>query len=167
MSFVRKGVSIPKIRDSGRPAQDCSGDCTPPSCFRKTNIDYSKILLYETATPRRWCGFGNLRPLRKTNQFDRMAAIRRGPTMPVTGNPMNKHKKAAKKSPTKLSANQATEQIVQMIASSIASLPKKERLAAMQAFDLTANALSSSGKKAAKPRKSPASRPPLPRRKGS
>lgn len=86
--------------------------------------------------------------------------------MPATGNPMSKHKKAAKKSSTKLSADQATEQIVQMIASSIASLPKKERLAAMQAFDLTANALSTSGKKAARLRKSPASRPPRSRRKG-
>lgn len=86
--------------------------------------------------------------------------------MPATGNPMSKHKKAGKKSSTKLSADQATEQIVQMIASSIASLPKKERLAAMQAFDLTANALSASGKKAAKPRKSMASRASRTRHKG-
>jgi len=86
--------------------------------------------------------------------------------MPATGNPMSKHKKAARKLSTKLSADQATEQIVQMIASSIASLPKKERLTAMRAFDLTANALSTSGKKAAKPRKSPALRPSRTRRKG-
>jgi hypothetical protein len=95
-----------------------------------------------------------------------MTAIWRGRTMPATGSPMSKHKKAARKSSTKLSADQATEQIVQMIASSIASLPKKERIAAMQAFDLTANALSTSGKKAANPRKSPASRPSRARRKG-
>ena len=80
---------------------------------------------------------------------------------------MSKQKKAAKKSSTKLSADQATEQIVQMIASSIASLPKKERLAAMQAFDLTASALSASGKKAVKPRKATASRPSRARRTGS
>jgi hypothetical protein len=85
--------------------------------------------------------------------------------MLATGNPMSKHKKAARKSSTKLSADSATEQIVQMIASSIASLPKKERLAAMQAFDLTANALSSSGKKAAKLRKSPVPRRSRRRRK--
>jgi len=78
---------------------------------------------------------------------------------------MSKHQKPGRKASTKLSADQATEQIVQMIASSIASLPKKERLAAMQAFDLTANALSASRKKAAKPRKSPASRPSRARRK--
>jgi hypothetical protein len=95
-----------------------------------------------------------------------MTVIWRGRTMPATGNPMSKHKQAARKLSTKLSADQATEQIVQMIASSIASLPKKERLAAMQAFDLTANALSTSGKKAAKPRKSPALRLSRTRRKG-
>jgi hypothetical protein len=78
---------------------------------------------------------------------------------------MSKHKKAASKASTKLSADQATEQIVQMIASSIASLPKKERLAAMQAFDLTANALSTSRKKAAKPRKTTTSRTSRTRRK--
>ena len=85
--------------------------------------------------------------------------------MPAIENPMSKHKKPAKKASTKLSADQATEQIVQMIASSIASLPKKERLAAMQAFDLTANALSASRKKSAKPRKSTASRTSRTRRK--
>ena len=85
--------------------------------------------------------------------------------MPAIENPMSKHKKPAKKASTKLSADQATEQIVQMIASSIASLPKKERLAAMQAFDLTANALSASRKKSAKPRKSTASRTSRARRK--
>ena len=71
---------------------------------------------------------------------------------------MSKNKKAVRKASSKLLADQATEEIVQMIASSIASLPKKERLAAMQAFDLTANALSASRKKTAKPRKSTASR---------
>jgi len=85
--------------------------------------------------------------------------------MPAIENSMNKHQKSARKVSTKLSADQATEQIVQMIASSIASLPKKERLAAMQAFDLTANALSASRKKAVKPRKSTASRASRTRRK--
>ena len=70
---------------------------------------------------------------------------------------MKKQKKAARKSPKNLSADQAAEQIVQMIAGSIASLPRKERLAAMQAFDMTAEALSSRDKKAARKRKTPAS----------
>lgn len=70
---------------------------------------------------------------------------------------MNTQKKVARKSPKNLSADEATEQIVQMIASSIASLPRKERLAAMQAFDMTAEALSSREKKAARQRKTPAS----------
>jgi hypothetical protein len=85
--------------------------------------------------------------------------------MPVTVNPMNKHKKAARQSSKKLSADLATEQIVQMIAGSIASLPKKERLAAMQAFDLTAEAFSTRGKKASKQRKTRPSRPAPKRRK--
>ncbi len=75
-----------------------------------------------------------------------------------------KRMKKNKKAPRKLSANQATEQIVQMIAQSIASLPKKERLAAMQAFDLTAEAISARGKKPPKPRKSKAARPAPTRR---
>ena len=87
--------------------------------------------------------------------------------MPATGNPMSKHKKPAKKSSTKLSADEATEQIVQMIAQSIASLPRKERLAAMHAFDLTAEAISARGKKAPKPPKSQPARPTPARRKKS
>lgn len=87
--------------------------------------------------------------------------------MPATGNSMSNHKKAAKKSSTKLSADEATEQIVQMIAQSIASLPRKERLAAMQAFDLTAKAISARGKKAHKPPKSQPARPAPARRKKS
>ena len=58
-----------------------------------------------------------------------------------------------KKTPKKLSSDQLTEEIVQMIAGSIASLPPKERLAAMQAFDKTAEALSARDKKAARLRR--------------
>jgi hypothetical protein len=72
-----------------------------------------------------------------------------------------------KKGPPKLSTSQATEQIVQMIAQSIASLPKKERLAAMQAFDLTAKAISARGKKPSNPRKSQAFHSAPKRRKKS
>ncbi|MCL4522529.1 MAG: hypothetical protein M1453_11480 [Acidobacteria bacterium] len=79
--------------------------------------------------------------------------------------PMTKQKKAARKLSTKISADQATEQIVQMIAQSIASLPKKERLAAMQAFDQTAEAISTRGKKKSKRQNIPASRLPRARRK--
>lgn len=78
-----------------------------------------------------------------------------------------KRMKKNKKAPQKLSTNQATEQIVQMIAQSIASLPKRERLAAMQAFDLTAEAISARGKKLPKPRKSQAFRSSPKRRKKS
>ena len=60
-----------------------------------------------------------------------------------------------KKTPKKLSSDQLTEEIVQMIAGSIASLPKKERLAAMQEFDKAAAALSARDKKAARKRKKP------------
>jgi hypothetical protein len=87
--------------------------------------------------------------------------MERGLTInPCHGELMNKQKKAARKSPKNLSADQATEQIVQMIASSIASLPRKERLAAMRDFDRTAEALSSRDKKAARKRKTPASAKP-------
>jgi hypothetical protein len=66
---------------------------------------------------------------------------------------MKKQKKAAMRVFKNLSAGEDTEQIVQMIASSIASLPRKERLAAMQAFDMTAEGLSTRGNKAARKRK--------------
>lgn len=75
--------------------------------------------------------------------------------------------KKGKKTPKKLSADQATEQIVQMIAQSIASLPKKERLAAMEAFDLTAEAISARGEKAPKPPKFQPARPAPAHRKKS
>ena len=76
--------------------------------------------------------------------------------------PTKKHKKPSKN----VSADQATEEIVQMIAQSIASLPEKERLAAMQAFDMTATAISSRGRKSGKPLKSSASHPARKPRKG-
>lgn len=88
--------------------------------------------------------------------------------MPVTMNGMKKSKKAGKKKPSaKQAADHATEQIVRMIAENLASLPKKERLAAMEAFDLAADALSTRGKKASTPRKTPVSRPSSKPRKGS
>ena len=66
---------------------------------------------------------------------------------------MKKSKEAARKSPKNLSADEVTEEIVRLFAGSIASLPRKERLAAMQEFDKAAKALASRGKKAAKRRK--------------
>ena len=51
---------------------------------------------------------------------------------------MSKPKKRAKK----FSSDQVTEEIVRMIAGSMASLPPKERLAAMREFDKAAKALS-------------------------
>jgi hypothetical protein len=59
---------------------------------------------------------------------------------------------------SKPAADESTEEIVQMIARSIASLPAREQRAAMDAFDRTADAISRRGKKAPKPRKSPAPR---------
>jgi hypothetical protein len=70
-------------------------------------------------------------------------------TAPALVNWMSKPKKP----PTKLSSEQVTEEIVQMIAGSIAGLPPKERLAAMQEVDKAAKALSARGKKSAKRRK--------------
>ena len=79
--------------------------------------------------------------------------------MPMAMSPAKKRIKNSKKA-----AADSTEQIVQMIAQSIASLPVKERHAAMDAFNLTAEAISAREAKAAKPRKRPASRPSRSRR---
>lgn len=87
--------------------------------------------------------------------------------MPATVNRMKKGGKSGKKRSAKQTADPFTEQIVQMIASSIASLPKKERRAAMHAFDLTAEALSTHGKKTARIRKTRAPRSSPKRRKGT
>lgn len=65
---------------------------------------------------------------------------------------MKKPNKSARKPTKRLSSEQVTEEIVQMIAGSIASLPPKERLAAMQEFDKAAKTLSSREKKTAKRR---------------
>jgi hypothetical protein len=65
---------------------------------------------------------------------------------------MNKAKKTAKRPSKKLTSAQVTEEIVQMIAGSIASLPPKERVAAMREFDKAAKALSSRKKKTARRR---------------
>ena len=66
---------------------------------------------------------------------------------------MKKLKKSIRKAPPKAAADEVTEEIVRLVASSMAALSPKERLAAMKEFDEAARELSANKKKTARRRK--------------